>query len=132
MELVYVAVKLVGAGLGHYVDHGAGVAAVLGIEAVGEDAELFHAVRAGLDCRQVREHVIGDAAVNAEIVGAATATVDGDAAGAACTKIEDRSATRSPARLQGKELICVALVQGKLDNSAVINDGAELRAAGLD
>ena len=75
---VNVSVKLVGAGLGHNINDCAGIAAVFGVESIRDDAEFLNTVGRRLYYWEVGELVVAVSSIDAVIVGAAAATVDGN------------------------------------------------------
>ena len=101
MKFIDVSVQLIGSRLGDHVHDRTGVAAIFGIKCISQNAEFFYAVGTRLDSGQVGEHVIRVAAIHAEIVGAATATVHGNTAHVAAAEIEVGASLRGNARLQG-------------------------------
>ena len=126
--------KLVGTGLGDDVDDRSGVAAVLGVEGVGEDAEFGDAVGAGLDRWQVSEQIVGVAPVHVEVVRPATAAVHRNYARLIAAIGDGVTATdvRHDARLQLQQLIGVASVEGQLRRHEGIDGGAELGGTGVN
>ena len=67
--------KLVGATLSHHVDYRAGVATILGVESIGDDAELLNAIGRRLNNRQIGELIVTVSTVNAIVVGPATSAI---------------------------------------------------------
>src|SRR6266568_4767621 len=126
-KLVEAAVYLVRAGLGDHIDHGARVAAVFRVKRVGNNLELLDAVRRLFHGGQVGEEVVAVAAVYGIVVGAAAAAIDGDDAGFVRTIEEVVADLRLNSRLQLKQLIDVARVQGQLRRGALVDNGAKLR-----
>ncbi len=116
-EFVDVAVQFIRARLGDYVHHGPGVATVLGVESIGDHTEFLDAVGRGLDGGQVHKKIVGITAVDAEVVGASTSTIDGNGARAVAA-VNDRVAGTDgghDARLQLQKLVGIARVERKLD-----------------
>jgi hypothetical protein len=126
-KLVQIAVKRVGTGLGDDVNHGAGVASVLRIERIGQDAKLLDTVRRRLDGRQVGKLIVSVAAIYREIVVAAAAAVHADDSGAiAAVQIVDAK-LRLYARLQLQQLVRVPLRQRQFTHGALSHHCAQLR-----
>ena len=123
--------KVVGSGFRDHVHHRTRIPAILSVEGVGNDAELFNAVRRRLDGRKIHELVVGISAVHAEVIGAGTATVHRYRT-CVLRSVEQTaiavSKLRLHARLQLQELIGVARVQRQLIYRAVVDDGSQLRA----
>ncbi len=71
----------VGSAAGDDIDDGCRIAAVLGVEGVGDDAEFLDRIRGRLNGRPVQGAVVGVAAVDVEIVRPRAPAVDGDHAG---------------------------------------------------
>src|SRR5437762_2727610 len=74
-KLIYIAVKSIGPGLGHNVDHGTRVAAIFGIEGVGQHTKFSDTVRRWLHGWQIHKLIVGIAPVDTEIVRTATSAV---------------------------------------------------------
>jgi len=122
-------VELVGAGLGDGVDDGAGVAAELGGEVVGLDAELFEGVGVGDEGGGVELGVVVVAAVEEVVVGGAAGAVDGDAfvlAEAVVTRAGDGSGD------EADELERVAAVEREFGDTAFVDDFFEGGTDGFD
>src|ERR1039458_3912415 len=132
--LIHVAVPPVGARLGDDVDDSAGVASVLRVEGIADHAKFFDGVRRGLNGGQVDELVVGVAAVDTEIIGAITATVDGNGSGAvdAIKRSAAGAQLRLHSGLQLQELIAVAGVEREFVHRPIIDDSTQLSAAGVD
>ena len=74
-KLVYIAMKIIGSGLGDDVHYGARVPSVFGVEGVGQDAKFLNAVGRGLHCGQIYELIVGVSTVDAEVIGASTSAI---------------------------------------------------------
>jgi len=72
-EFVYVAMEGVGSRLSDYVDDGAGVAPVFGIECIGQDTEFRDTVGSRLNSGGVHKQIVPIATVDIEVVGAPAA-----------------------------------------------------------
>ena len=109
-KFVHVAMKGIGPGLGHYIDHRAGVASVFRIERVGQHPELFDGIRAGLHRGKIGELVVGVAAVHAEVVGASAAAIHRNHAGVVAAveevgtglRLHARAATAATGKYRGR------------------------------
>ncbi len=126
-EFVSAAVEIVCTRLGDDVDDGAGVAAVLGVKGIGDDAKFFNAIGRGLNRGEIGEEVVAVAAVYGVVVGAASSTVHSDNARFVRAIKEIVSDLGLNARLQLQELEDVARVQGQLRRRALVDDGSQLR-----
>ena len=100
--------KIVGAGFRDDIDHRSRVAAVFGVERVGENTELLNGVRRRLDRGAVGEDIVAVATVDRVIVRAAAASVDGNDARIVAPVEEIGAHLRLHAGLQLKEFISVA------------------------
>ena len=70
--------NVIRAGFGDDVDDRAGIAAVLGVEGIGNDAKFFDSVGRWLDAGRVHEDIVGVASVDHVIVGTAATAIDRD------------------------------------------------------
>ena len=124
---VDVAVPVIRSGLGDHVDDCAGVASVLRVERIADDAKFFDRVRSRLNRRQVHELIVRVAAVHAEVVGAIAAAVHRNRTGAIAAV--ERPATGTQLRLdtglQLQELVGIARIQRKFIHRAIVDDGAQ-------
>ena len=125
-ELVDSAVKGIGTALGHDVDDGAGVAAVFGIEGVGDDAEFLSGIGIGI------QNAVGNAGdrgiviintVKQEIIVPLARAVDGEAA--QCIGL--RGAGR-----QQDQAIGIASNQGQVLHLLLVDQVADLRGLQVD
>src|SRR5262249_31829637 len=67
---------LVGAGFGDNVNHGAGVAPVLRVEGIRENAEFRNAVGRRLNRRRIYEKIVAIPSIHVEVVGAPATSID--------------------------------------------------------
>ena len=121
--------ELVGARLGDGIDDGAGVAAELGGEVVGLDAELFEGVGVGDESGGVKLGVVVVAAVEEVVVSGAARTVDGDAFVLAEAVV---AGTGYGSRDETDELEGVAAIEGEFGNAAFVDDFFEGGTDGFD
>ena len=130
-KFVDVPVHGVGAGLGDYVDDRPGIAAVFGIEGVGDHPEFFDRIGRWLDGRQVHEDIVTVSAVHHVVVGTATAAVHRHHPGIAAAVKQVRAQLRLHAGLELQELIGVAAGKRELADGDVVHHRANLGAGGF-
>src|SRR5690348_1469705 len=132
-ELIGIAVKTVRPGLCYNIDHRTRVAAIFGVEGIGQNAEFLNAVRRWLHGRQVHELIIGVATINTKIVRPPTTSVHRHGPSSVVT-IDDRVSGTDGGHypgLQLQELVSIAGIERQLGHRPIVHNRPSLRAGGV-
>ena len=144
-KLEAAAMQLVGAGLGDHIDDAAAVVAVLGVEVVGQDAELGDRIEIGHDGSAAVHQLLHVAAVDHEAVGVFALAADRLVAGVQTAGGSNRHRSaghddrvgllrghRHDARLKRQKIGEAAAVERDRGHDLAANDFAHLGALDID